>query len=78
MNQRNIVNYKQFIAWKTISTQIIDVCVALQKIDLPAYILLEIVDWSPLSAKSNRKKKIDLIINVKKSIENILKEKKIE
>ena len=51
---------------------LIDVCLALNHFKLPAYVILEIVDWFVLwRSRVNRKKKIDCIISVLKSIEKI-------
>jgi len=47
----------------------------LSALDLPAYVLLEIVDWLPFYEFIPHKKKIDLILNLKKSIRNVLEEK---
>ena len=65
-------NRLKYSSWLTISNQIIDVCIAFAKFDIPAYVLLEIVDWLPYFECVERKKKIDLIINVKKTIEKVV------
>jgi len=54
--------------WLKMSKQIIDICIAFAPIDLPAYVLLEIIDWLPFFICHERKTKLDLIVNVKKSI----------
>ena len=64
------------LEWSNISIQIIDISIALASIDLPAYVLLEIIDWLPLFEYVDHKKKIDLIINLKKSISKIFENKK--
>ena len=74
-NQRNQNNYEK-IEWLKVSKEIIDVCIALASLDLPPYVLLEIIDWLPLFEYVDHKKKIDLIINVKKSISKIFENKK--
>ena len=61
------------IEWWRVSSTIIDVCIAMYPLHIPPYVLLEIIDWFPFYNSVNRKKKIDLILNVKKSIEKILK-----
>ena len=76
-NQRNQNNYEK-IEWLKVSKEIIDVCIALASIDLPAYVLLEIIDWLPLFVYVDHKKKIDLIVNLKKSISKIFELRKIK
>ena len=76
-NRRNEYN-RTLIEWSKISPQIIDFCIALTSFDLPAYVLLEIIDWLPLFQYVDHKKKIDLIINLKKSISKIFENKKIK
>ena len=74
-NYRNENNCLQ-LEWSKISNQIIDISIALASIDLPPYVLLEIIDWLPLFEYVDHKKKIDLIINLKKSISKIFENKK--
>ena len=59
------------IRWPIVSQIIIDVCISLHLLDLPPYVLLEIIDWFDFYQFVNQKKKIDLIVNVRKSIEKI-------
>ena len=59
------------IRWPIVSQVIIDVCISLHSLDLPPYVLLEIIDWFDFYQFVNQKKKIDLIVNVRKSIEKI-------
>ena len=70
------MNIRKNIEYSLISSQIIDVCIAFAAFDLPPYVLLEIVDWLPFFEYVDHKKKIDLIINLKKSISKILENKK--
>ena len=71
----NVTFYNKF-EWSKMSNRIIDICIALHTLNLPAYVLLEIIDWLPLFEYVKLKKKIDLIINVKKSIAKIFELKK--
>ena len=70
IEQKNL-NIRKNIEYSLISTQIIDVCIALAVFDLPPYVLLEIVDWLPLYEYVEHKKKIDLIVNVQQSIKKL-------
>jgi len=74
-NRHNELNRNK-LEWSKIANQIIDICIALQSLNLPPYVLLEIIDWLPLFEYVDHKKKIDLIINVKKSISKIVENKK--
>ena len=76
-NQRNQNNYEK-IEWLKVSNEIIDVCIALASIDLPPYVLLEIIDWFDFYCFVEHKMKIELIINVKKSISKIFELRKIK
>lgn len=64
-------NNRNLIEWNGIKNKIIDVCIVFHEFDLPAYILLEIIDWFSFFEYIEHKKKIQLIINVKKSCEKI-------
>ena len=68
---RNEFNCNKF-NWQNVCTQIIDVCLGLHAFRLPAYVLLEIIDWFPWFEYVNQRKKIHLIIDVKQSIEKVL------
>ena len=60
--------------WSAVHSTIVDVCVALAPLSLPPYVLLEIIDWFPCYERCVRhKKKIDLILNVLKSVEKFKK-----
>ena len=72
---RNENNIKS-LEWSKVSSEIIDVCVAFASLDLPPYVLLEIIDWLPFNIYVEHKKKIDLIVNLKKSISKIFENKK--
>ena len=63
-------------SWFNVHRRIIDICLCLYRLELPAYVLLEIFDWFPCWSRINQKKKIDLIINIKKSCDAIVKSRK--
>lgn len=73
-SNRNRNLWKKLL-WTLNRNEIIDICVALAPIDLPAYVLLEIIDWFPLFEYIQHKMKIDLIIRIKKSISKIVESK---
>ena len=69
INQHN----SKSVEWVNVSKVIIDVCIALHPLNLPPYVLLEIIDYFEFYREFvNHKQKIDLIVNVRKSIENQL------
>ena len=70
--QRNQNNLKVG-EWANMSNTIIDASIAMFPLDLPAYVLLEIIDCLPFFRFVEHKKKIDLIINVKKSMQKLKK-----
>jgi hypothetical protein len=54
------------LKWINVQATLLDICIAFHPLDLPPYVLLEIVDKFPFwSTHVNRKKKIDYIIQVK-------------
>ena len=74
-NMQNLKN-SQLLFWPIVSSQIIDVCLAFHPLALPPYVLLEIIDWFPFYEYVDHKKKIDLILDLNKSISEIFKNKK--
>jgi hypothetical protein len=51
--------------WLFVREQLLDICIALHPLDLPPYVILEIVDKIPFwSSHVNRKKKIDFIVQI--------------
>ena len=71
-SERNLL-----LKWCRVQFIIIDICIAIWKLQLPNYIILEIIDWFPhWEVGINRYKKITLIENVKKSILKILENRK--
>ena len=64
-------NIASSINFKHVFDTILKVSIALAQKQLPAYVLLEIVDFLPFFRCFNHKRKIDLIIKVKKTIDKI-------
>ena len=59
------------IQWQNVRYEVLDFCLALAPLNLPAYVLLEIFDWLPNMALVNHCLKIHLIIAVKNSISKL-------
>jgi hypothetical protein len=57
------------IYWPQVAPRLLDIAVALAPLTLPAYVVLEIIDWLPLIRLVNHKKKIDLIISVTRAFQ---------
>jgi hypothetical protein len=54
------------LKWINVQATLLDICIAFHPLDLPPYVVLEIVDRFPFwSTHVNRKKKIDYIIQIK-------------
>ena len=64
--QRNVQLQK-----RVIHKQIVDIVIAISFLDLPPYVILEIVDKFEYWSMVNRKFKIDLIVAVDKSCKRI-------
>jgi hypothetical protein len=61
------------LKWINVQAALLDVCIAFYPLDLPPYVLLEIVDRFPLwSTHVNRKKKIDYIIQIKQFCDKLI------
>jgi hypothetical protein len=58
--------------WKRLWPTLVDVALAMFATDLPCYVLLEIVDWLRGASFVPQKKKIDLLISVKRSCQNVV------
>jgi hypothetical protein len=55
------------LKWINVQAKLLDICIALYPLDLPPYVILEIVDRFPFwSTHVNHKKKIDYIIQIKR------------
>lgn len=67
----NLIERNRNISWITVRPLLIDMCVALVPLQLPSYVLLEIFDWfHPDMHKTNRVKKVNLIVNIDKFYKN--------
>lgn len=67
LTQRNV-----FLLWKNQHAVLLDMCIAMQPFDLPAYVLLWIYDqYGPGEAKINQFKKISLIESFKESVQRL-------
>jgi hypothetical protein len=61
------------LQWINVQATLLDICIAFHSLDLPPYVLLEIVDHFPFwSTHVNRKKKIDYIIQIKQFCDNLI------
>jgi hypothetical protein len=61
------------LKWINVQAVLLDICIAFYALDLPPYVLLEIVDQFPFwSTHVNRKKKIDYIIQIKTFCDNLI------
>jgi hypothetical protein len=55
------------LEWSNVQAVLLDICIAFYPLDLPPYVVLEIVDHFPFwSTHVNHKKKIDYIIQIKR------------
>jgi hypothetical protein len=55
------------LKWINVQAVLLDICIAFHPLDLPPYVILEIVDKFPFwETHVNRKKKIDYIIQIKR------------
>jgi hypothetical protein len=62
----------QSLRWKNVHRIILNICIAMWQLQLPNYVLLEIIDWLPYyEAAVSHFKKIRLIENVNRSITRI-------
>jgi hypothetical protein len=61
------------LKWINVQALMLDICIAFYPLDLPPYVILEIVDrflfWS---THVNRKKKIDYIIQIKQFCDDLI------
>ena len=81
MNTRKYINKyikrNKSLQWKIVHKTIVNTCIAMYPLQLPSYVLLEIIDWFPYwEVGVNRYKKITLIENIKISILKILENRK--
>jgi hypothetical protein len=63
----NVSKLRKSLKWINVQAVLLDTCIAFYPLDLPPYVILEIVDKFPLwSTHVNHKKKIDYIIQIKR------------
>jgi hypothetical protein len=61
------------LEWINVQAELLDICIAFYPLDLPSYVVLEIVDKFPFwSTHVNRKKKIDYIIQIKRFCDQLI------
>jgi hypothetical protein len=61
------------LQWFNVQATLLDICIAFYPLELPSYIMLEIVDRFPFwSTHVNRKKKIDYIIQIKTFCDDLI------
>jgi hypothetical protein len=61
------------LKWINVQAVLLDICIAFYPLDLPSYVILEIVDrFQFWSTHVNRKKKIDYIIRIKLYCDNLI------
>jgi hypothetical protein len=66
------------LEWINVQATLIDICIAFYPLDLPPYVLLEIVDKFPLwQTHVNHKKKIDYIIQIKRFCDDLIHSRNI-
>jgi hypothetical protein len=61
------------LKWINVQAKLLDICIAFYPLDLPPYVMLEIVDRFPFwSTHVNHKKKIDYIIQIKRFCDDLI------
>jgi hypothetical protein len=61
------------VTWNNVQATLLDICIAFYPLDLPPYVVLEIVDRFPFwSTHVNQKKKIDYIIRIKQFCDDLI------
>jgi hypothetical protein len=64
------------LKWINVQAILLDICIAFHPLDLPPYVILEIVDKFPFwSTHVNRKKKIDYIIQIKQFCDALIEDR---
>jgi hypothetical protein len=64
------------LKWINVQATLLDICIAFHPLDLPPYVILEIVDWFPFwSTHVNHKKKIDCIIQIKRLCDSLIEKR---
>jgi hypothetical protein len=61
------------LKWINVQAVLLNICIAFHPLDLPPYVILEIVDKFPFwETHVNRKKKIDYIIQIKRFCNDLI------
>jgi hypothetical protein len=61
------------LEWINVQATLLDICIAFHPLELPPYVILEIVDKFPCwETHVNRKKKIDYIIQIKQFCDDLI------
>jgi hypothetical protein len=61
------------LKWINVQATLLDICIAFYPLELPPYVVLEIVDRFPFwETHVNRKKKIDYIIQIKQFCDDLI------
>jgi hypothetical protein len=67
---------RESLKWINVQAILLDICIAFHPLDLPPYVLLEIVDKFPCwSTHVKRKKKIDYIIQIKRFCDSLVEKR---
>jgi hypothetical protein len=67
-----LIALQSSLKWINVQATLLDICIAFYPLDLPPYVLLEIVDCFPFwSTHVNHKKKIDYIIQIKRFCDDL-------
>jgi hypothetical protein len=61
------------LEWINVQAVLLDICIAFYPLDLPPYVMLEIVDRFPFwETHVNRKQKIDYIVQIKRFCDDLM------
>jgi hypothetical protein len=64
------------LKWINVQAVLLDICIAFYPLDLPPYVVLEIVDHFPFwLTQVNHKKKIDYIIQIKRFCDALIQDR---
>jgi hypothetical protein len=73
-NNDRVVALSDSLKWINVQATLLDICIAFHPLDLPPYVVLEIVDRFPFwSTHVNHKKKIDYIIQIKRFCDDLIR-----
>jgi hypothetical protein len=64
------------LKWINVQAVLLDICIAFHPLDLPPYVILEIVDKFPFwETRVNHKKKIDYIIQIRRFCDALIEQR---